>query len=348
MTAAPDFDPDALAGFLHGFLGRPVGDLTIRATSGGMSNPTYFIQTGDWRAVLRKQPGRTLAKSAHAIDREYRVLGALRGSALPVPQPYHYHADPALLGTPFYLMEWVEGRVMDGYALPGVARADRTALFVSMARTMAALHAIDPVAVGLADYGRPGNFFARQLSRWSQLWAQYRKGDDDNPALDRLIAWLEPRVPDDRTNTLFHGDFRIGNLLFHPTEPHVVAVLDWELSTLGHPLADVAFNVQAWSMAPDENGGLLGLDLPALGLPDQDSYLSAYYAAATRPDRLTDFHRAFALFRGAVGSAGVAVRGEAGNNTLPDAALVGQHLARAYARRGLAIALTGDPAHDVA
>lgn len=348
MSPAPDFDPAALAGFLRGFLGRPVADLTIKATSGGMSNPTYFVQTGDWRAVLRKQPGRALAKSAHAIDREYRVLKALHGSALPVPEGYLYHADPGLLGTPFYLMEWVQGRVMEGYALPEVAREDRAALLASMARCMAALHAIDPAAVGLSDYGRPGNFFARQLSRWTQLWAQYRKGDDDNPALDRLIGWLSDRVPQDETSGLCHGDFRIGNLMFHPSEPRVVAVLDWELSTLGHPLADVAFNVQAWSMAPDENGGLLGLDLPALGLPDQDAYLETYYAACGRPDRLTDFHRAFAMFRGAVGSAGVAVRGESGNNTLPDAARVGRHLARAYARRGLAIALTGDPAHDVA
>lgn len=347
MTSAPDFDPAALAGFLRGLLGRRVDDLTIRATTGGMSNPTYFVETGNWRAVLRKQPGRALAKSAHAIDREFRVLKALHGSALPVPEAYHYHADPALLGTPFYLMEWVQGRVMEGYALPGIALPDRAALLASMATTMAALHSIDPAAVGLADYGRQGTFLARQLSRWTQLWAQYRKGDDDNPALDRLIGWLEPRVPDDETSGIFHGDFRIGNLLFHPTEPRVVAVLDWELSTLGHPMADVAFNVQAWSMAPDENGGLLGLDLPSLGLPDQDGYLAAYYAAATRPDRLTDFHRAFALFRGAVGSAGVAVRGEAGNSTLPDSARIGQHLARAYARRGLAIALTGDPAHDV-
>lgn len=347
MTGGPDFAPAALAAFLRGFLGRAVDDLTIRATAGGMSNPTYFVQTGNWRAVLRKQPGRALAKSAHAIDREFRVLRALDGSDVPVPQAYHYHDDASVLGTPFYLMEWIDGRVMDGYALPGVPVADRAALLDSMARTMAALHAVDPGAVGLADYGRPGNFFARQLSRWSQLWAQYRNGDDDNPALDRLIGWLEARVPDDQTSALFHGDFRIGNLMFHPTEPRVVAVLDWELSTLGHPMADVAFNVQAWSMAPDENGGLLGLDLPSLGLPDQDAYLATYYAAATRPDRLTDFHRAFALFRGAVGSAGVAVRGAAGNSTLPDSARIGQHLARAYARRGLAIALTGDPAHDV-
>lgn len=344
MTAAaavatePDFDRSALRAFLEEFLGRDVDDLRIQATEGGMSNPTYFIEAGGWRAVLRKQPGMKLAKSAHAIDREFRVLSALRGSGVPVPEVYHYHEDASVLGTPFYLMEWLEGRVFTSYATPGLDPAERGELYRSMAETMARLHGLDFEALGLSDYGRPGNYFERQIGRWSQLWSQYRQGDDDNPDLDRMIDWLSKRVPDSRRLALCHGDFRIGNVMFHGTEPRVIGVLDWELSTLGHPLVDVAFNTQAWHMAPDENGGLLGLSPGELGIPDEEDYLAAYYAETRNPERLTDFHRVFAMFRGAVGSAGVAVRGELGNSTLPNSAQIGRRLAKAYAARGMAIA----------
>lgn len=333
-----DFEPAALRDFLAGFLGRSVGALSIRATEGGMSNPTYFVETDGWRAVLRKQPRMRLAKSAHAIDREYRVLTTLAASDVPVPRAYHYHDDPALLGTPFYLMEWLDGRVFTAYATPGVTPAERAALYASMCETMAKIHRLDFRALGLGDYGRAGNYFERQISRWSQLWAQYRRDDVDNPDLDRMIAWLGERIPASEELALCHGDFRIGNVMFHPTEPRVVGVLDWELSTLGHPLVDVAFNTQAWHMAPDENGGIVDEDLAALGIPDEDKYLERYYALAGSAERMTDFHRVFAMFRGAVGSAGVAVRGEQGNSTLPDSARVGRFLARAYARRGMAIA----------
>lgn len=345
MTAAPDirrdgpdFEPEALRGFLAGFLGRKVQALSIEPTQGGMSNPTYFVRADDWRAVLRKQPGMKLAKSAHAIDREYRVLNALAATDVPAPKTFHYHEDASLLGTPFYLMEWLDGRVFTEYATPGLRPDERKALYSSMCATMARIHSLDIDAIGLSDYGRAGNYFERQISRWSQLWAQYRKGDDDIPEIDLMIAWLGARIPESEWLTLCHGDLRIGNLIFHPTEPRVIGVLDWELSTLGHPLVDVAFNTQAWNMAGDENGGLLGVDLEALGIPAELDYLDQYYAHMPRFEEMTDFHRVFAMFRGAVGSAGVAVRGELGNSTLPDSARVGRKLARAYASRGMALA----------
>ncbi len=336
-TAGPergvDFEVARLAGYLDALLGgsHPV---EVARTEGGMSNPTYFLRRGDWEAVLRKQPGAVLMPSAHAIDREYRVLNALHGSAVPVPRPLHWCADREVLGTPFYLMERVHGRVFHEYATPGLDRDERRQLFDSMAATMAAIHRLDPAVLGLADYGRPGNYFLRQLSRWSTQWQQFRHGADDNPDLHRIVAWLAERVPESETLALCHGDFRIGNIVFHPSEPRVVGVLDWELSTLGHPLVDVAFNSQAWRMAPDENGGLLGLPLKALGIPSEADYLERYYVAAGSRERMTTFHQVFAMFRGAVGSAGVAVRGEGGNAFLPDAARIGRKLALAYAQRG--------------
>ena len=334
----PDFDPDALAAFLRGFLGRGINVLEVRATTGGMSNPTYFVAADTWRAVLRKKPNMALAKSAHAIDREYQVLKALRHSDVPVPEALHYHDDTRVLGTPFYLMEWLNGRVIDTYAAPVLSRAERPAAYRSMCETMARLHRIDIDAVGLSDYGRSGDYFERQIRRWSQLWQEYRKGDDDYPAIDRMIPWLVQRLPTGTAAALCHGDLRIGNFIFHPTEPRVIGLLDWELSTIGHPLADVAFNTQAWGMAPEENGGLAGLDLCELGIPDVEEYLDSYYRLAGSRERMSDFHRVFAMFRGAVGSAGVSVRGEQGNSTLPNSARVGRMLAKAYARQGMIIA----------
>ena len=333
-----DFDIARLAGYMASALGVGREPLQLQRTEGGMSNPTYFLRSGDWEAVLRKQPGSVLLPSAHAIDREYRVLSALQGSAVPVPRPLHYCADRDVIGTPFYLMERLQGRVFHEYSTAGLTPDERRALFASMGATMAAIHRLDLAALGLTDYGRPGNYFARQLKRWSEQWASFRRGDDDNPALDRIVEWLAERVPESELQTLCHGDFRIGNMMFHATEPRVIGVLDWELSTLGHPLVDVAFNSQAWRMAPDENGGLLGLPLGELGIPSEAEYLERYYALAGSRERMTTFHQVFAMFRGAVGSAGVAQRGEGGNAFLPDAARVGRKLALAYATRGLALA----------
>ena len=329
-----DFEIGRLDDYLRQALPGLAGKLVVDRTVGGMSNPTYFLRRGDWQAVLRKQPNAVLMASAHAIDREYRVLNALRDSAVPVPTPLLYCTDREVVGTPFYLMERIDGRVFDGFAMLGVPAPQRSAMYESMGATMAALHGVDFRAVGLADYGRPGNYFARQLNRWSQQWTQFRRGDDDNPNLDRLVAWLAERVPESHTIALCHGDFRISNLMFHPTEPRVVGVLDWELSTLGHPLVDVAFNTQAWRMATDENGGLLGLPLYDMGIPTEQAYLDRYYRLSGSVERVTTFHQVFAMFRGAVGSAGVAMRGEAGNAFQPNAARVGRRLAHAYAMRG--------------
>jgi aminoglycoside phosphotransferase (APT) family kinase protein len=329
-----DFEVGRLDEHLRGALPGFGGELVVERTVGGMSNPTYFLRRGDWQAVLRKQPNAVLMASAHAIDREYHVLTALRDSVVPVPAPLLYCTEREVVGTPFYLMERIDGRVFESFAMPDVPAGDRREMYDSMGATMAALHSLDFRAVGLGDYGRPGNYFARQLSRWSQQWTQFRRGDDDNPDLDRVVAWLAERVPESDTLALCHGDFRITNMMFHPTEPRVVGVLDWELSTLGHPLVDVAFNSQAWRMATDENGGLLGLPLADMGIPTEEAYLDRYYRLAGSAERMTTFHQVFAMFRGAVGSAGVAMRGEAGNGFLPDAARVGRRLARAYAKRG--------------
>jgi aminoglycoside phosphotransferase (APT) family kinase protein len=329
-----DFDIARLDEYLKSWLGG-VALAQVERTSGGMSNPTYFVTRGDWRGVLRKQPGSVLMPSAHAIDREYRVLSALQGSDVKTPKPYRYCEDREVLGTPFYLMEWLDGRVFQEFALNGLSQGARTECYRSMCGTLAAIHRLDYQKLGLGDFGRPGNYFARQFTRWSSQWRQFRRGDHDNPDLDKIVGWLEERVPESQTLTLCHGDFRIANVMFDASEPRVIGVLDWELSTLGHPLVDLAFNSQAYQMAPDENGGLLGLPLDEMGIPPEQEYLERYYELSGARERLGLFHRVFAMFRGAVGSAGVAVRGDQGNNVLPDAARVGRKLARAYAKRGL-------------
>jgi aminoglycoside phosphotransferase (APT) family kinase protein len=330
-----DFDIARLDEYLRALPGLDSGRLHVQRTEGGMSNPTYFLQRGGWQAVLRKQPAGHVLPSAHAIDREFRVLTALHGSPVPVPRPLHYCSDRDVLGTPFYLMERLHGRVLQTYASPELTRDERMAVFDAMVSTLAAVHRLDLAKFGLTDYGRPGNFFARQLKRFGDQWAQFRRGDDDNPALDRIVSWLHERVPASELLALCHGDFRINNLMFHPSEPRVIAVFDWELSTLGHPLADVAYNTLAWRMAADENGGLLGMRLDELGIPGEPAYLERYYALAGSSERMTTFHKVFAMFRGAVGSTGVAMRGEAGNAFLPDAARVGRKLASAYATKAL-------------
>lgn len=331
-SAAPDFDLARLDAWVRAHVPGSRGAPRLARIRGGQSNPTYFLDYDDAALVLRKQPAGTLLPSAHAIDREYRVMAALATTAVPVPRMIAYCDDRSVVGTPFYLMERVHGRVFAHYALPGCTSADRRAMYMSMAETLAALHAVDPEGVGLADFGRPGNYFERQVARWTRQWQGSRTRD--NPWLERLIEWLPGHIPPGDEAGICHGDFRMGNLLFDPVAPRVVAVLDWELATLGHPLADLAFNAMAWRTLPSEYGGLLGLDLHALGIPTQADYLAHYYAHTGSPLRVAPFHFAFALFRFAVIFEGIAARAAAGNAAADDAREAGL-LGPAFARRGV-------------
>jgi len=332
-----EIDGDRLHAFLSPALGGLVGRPQIERIRGGQSNPTYYVSYEGRRLVLRKQPPGELLPSAHAVDREYRVISALASTSVPVPRAVLYCNDRAVLGTPFYLMERLDGRVFHDSTLPGVPAAERRQMYLSMADTLAALHAVDPVAVGLGDFGRPGNYFARQIARWTRQWEMSRTRED--AAIDRLIAWLPANVPGDDRSTITHGDYRIGNLMFHASQPRVIAILDWELSTLGHPLADLAHSCMVWQTAPAEYGGLAGLPLDELSLPRQADYEARYYTAATAGTaRLAPFHLAFALFRWSVIFEGIAARAKAGNAAAENATEVGR-LSSVFAQR--AAAFTG-------
>ena len=336
MTAAPaEFDLGTLDAFLRSRIPGLAGTPELARISGGQSNPTFFLTYANRRMVLRKKPPGETLPSAHAVDREARVLQALAGSAVPVPPVLLFHADPDVVGTPFYVMERVEGRVYQTADLPGAPRDQRHAMVMSFAETLARLHEVDWQAAGLSDFGRPGNYFARQVGRWTKQWEAQRFRDI--PDLTRLAAWVGANIPeDDGVTALVHGDYRLGNVLFHPTEPRVVAVLDWELSTLGHPLSDLSYAAMTWRSAPEEYGGLLGLDLDALGMPGEEAFLARYTAARTTPaPALTRFHMAFSQFRFAVILEGIAARARSGTAASADALAVGE-LSKAYAKRGVA------------
>jgi aminoglycoside phosphotransferase (APT) family kinase protein len=327
----PAFSP-ALEDYLRQHIGGLEGPMQIAPIAGGQSNPTYFVTFANRRLVMRKQPPGKLLPSAHAVDREFRIISALAGTSVPVPPAVLFCGDARPIGTPFYVMERVDGRIFQDCTLPGVAVQDRRAMYRAMAQTLAALHSVDHTAIGLADYGKPGNYFARQIARWSKQWDLSRTREDAN--VDKLIAWLPEHIPAGELTSIVHGDFRIGNLMFHPTEPRIVAVLDWELSTLGHPLADVAHTAIAWLTATDEYGGLIGIDIDALGIPQLDDYIADYNAAALRPISMSNFHKAFALFRWTVIFEGIAARAKAGNAAAGNASQAGE-LSAVFARRAI-------------
>ena len=324
---------DALDNYLRREISGLEGAMHVERIAGGQSNPTFFATYDNRRLVVRKQPPGKLLPSAHAIDREYRIISALGHTEVPVPPTLLYCSDPAPIGTPFYVMERVEGRIFHDCTLPGISRSDRREMYRAMAATLATFHNVDYAAIGLGDYGKPGNYFARQISRWSKQWELSKTRDDVN--VDKLIRWLPAHIPGDDSTALVHGDYRIGNLMFHPSEPRVVAILDWELSTLGHPLADVAHTAIAWLTASNEYGGLIGVDLDALGIPTLEDYVSDYNAAARTPIELTNFHKAFALFRWTAIFEGIAARAKAGNAAADDASDAGK-LAEIFARRAAA------------
>lgn len=307
------------------------GKLSLEPISGGQSNPTYFVDCGTRRMVLRRKPEGALP-SAHAIDREYRIMGALAGSKVPVPRMIAYCTDAEVLGTEFYLMDRVQGRVFNDPSLPGVSSEDRRAMYFAMADTLAALHSVDWHAAGLGDFGKPGNFFERQISRFSKQYELSRTAP--LPAIEELMSWLPANIPADPTTTISHGDFRIGNLMFHPTEPRVVAVLDWELSTLGHPAADVAYSALGWRLTASQYMGMADHDFAALGIPSESEYLERYMAAAKPSFTMEPFHFAFSLFRLAVIFEGIAARARQGTASADNATDVGA-LAGSFAQAAI-------------
>ena len=324
MSAPPPFDEAALAGYLAAQVEGFRGPLRATRFDGGQSNPTYLLDTASGRYVLRSQPSGALLASAHAVDREFRVLQALHGGAVPVPAPLHLCTDASVAGAMFYVMAHVDGRVLRDPSLPALSPAQRGAHHDAMLRALAAIHSVDVDAAGLGDFGRPGNYFARQTERWT---TQYRASElQPIPAMDALIAALPARCPpDDGRAALVHGDFRIDNVMFAPHAPEVVAVLDWELATLGHPLADLGYLCMALRLPRNPAlPGLGGLDRAALGIPEEAAML-ARYAGLTGHAMPDDwgFVLAFSFFRLAANAQGVAKRAQQGNAASSRAAEAG-------------------------
>jgi aminoglycoside phosphotransferase (APT) family kinase protein len=291
------FDVAALDAWMAGHVAGYAGPLEVAQFRGGQSNPTYQLTTPGCRYVLRRKPPGSLLPGAHAIEREAQVLAALGGVGFPVPQIHALCTDDAVIGTWFYVMSLVEGRIFWDATFPDVPRADRPAYFDAMNATLARLHQVNYVAVGLKDFGRPGNYFQRQIARWSRQYLEDQDAGRD-PYMDRLIAWLPENIPAGDETSIVHGDLRCDNIIFHPEKPVVVAVLDWELSTLGHPLADFAYNAMMYRMPPSVVAGLAGADLAALNIPSEAEYVAAYCrrtGRAAMPD--FDFYVAFNFFR---------------------------------------------------
>jgi aminoglycoside phosphotransferase (APT) family kinase protein len=274
VAQAHAFEVGQLADYMREHVDGFSGALHVEQFKGGQSNPTFLLEAGGERYVMRRKPPGTLLPSAHAIEREYRVIRALADTDVPVPKAYVLCEDARVIGTPFYIMEYVEGRILWDGTLPGVSRDERGALYDEMNRVIAALHSVDPAAIGLADYGKPGNYIERQVARWSK---QYRAAETERiDAADCLIDWLPEHIPPGDESGIVHGDYRMANVIFHPTEPRILAVLDWELSTLGHPLVDFAYHCMTWRMPAAQGRGLDGVDIAALGIPDEAAYLRRY------------------------------------------------------------------------
>lgn len=323
---------EALADWLRQHVGAFEGPLQVTPLAGGQSNPTYRVNAGPHRWVLRRKPAGVLLASAHAIEREYRVMRALAGSGVPVPQMHALCEDAGVIGSSFYVMDFVEGRVFADPALPGLSPNERSRVYDAMNEVIAALHRVDLSATGLSDYGRPSQYLTRQIERWTR---QYRASETERiEAMEQLISWLPAHRPEGDETSLVHGDFRIDNLIFHPTEPRVLAVLDWELSTVGHPLVDLAYHVMAWRVTPTEFRGLKGHDLAALGIPLEPDYLAAYCRRTGRTALPHwDYYLAFNMFRMAAILQGILARALQGSAASADAERTGRQ-ARPMAEAG--------------
>ena len=269
-------DLGALSDYMHKHVAGFSGDLQIQQFKGGQSNPTFMLTAGSQRYVLRTKPAPAakLLPSAHAIEREFRVMDALSKAGFPAARQYALCEDEEVIGRAFYIMEFMDGRVLWDQSMPDMSNAERAAHYDEMNRVIAQLHTIDYKAIGLETYGKPGNYFERQIDRWTR---QYKASETEHiPAMEHLIEWLPQHIPAGEQTTIVHGDYRLDNMIFHPTEPRILAVLDWELSTLGHPLADFSYHCMSWHIVPGLFRGIAGLDLKSLGIPSEEDYLAKY------------------------------------------------------------------------
>jgi aminoglycoside phosphotransferase (APT) family kinase protein len=296
--AQHSFDTQRLNAWMQGHIAGFSGPIEVQQFAGGQSNPTYLVQSPSGRYVLRRKPPGKLLPSAHAVDREFRVLAALKDSPVPVARVHALCEDPEVIGSVFYVMDYVEGRIFWDAVLPEVAAPDRRAIYSEMVRVLAALHSVDYAAVGLGDYGKPGRYIERQVARWTQ---QYRASETEKlEAMERLIEWLPKHIPADEETTIVHGDFRLDNTIFHPTEPRILAVLDWELSTLGHPLVDFAYYCLRFHLPVAEFRGLGGVDAKSSSLPTEAESVAEYCrlrGVPPIPPRDWAYYSAFCMFR---------------------------------------------------
>lgn len=310
VREAHRFDTARLEQYMSSHVESFHGPLRVSQFKGGQSNPTYLLESGIGNYVLRRKPPGKLLASAHAVDREFQVISALYAAGFPVPRPCCLCTDDAVIGTMFFVMEYVDGRIFWTPDLPDLSVQERAALYDNVNQTLADLHNFDYQALGLGDFGKPGNYFERQVSRWTR---QYRASETQTvEAMDRLIDWLPKNVPSDEAAGVVHGDFRLDNMIVHKDEPRVVAVLDWELSTIGHPLADLTYHLMVWQM-PDigiGSAGLRGRDLEQLGIPDEDEYIARYCERTGRKGTIESrgFYSAFNFFRLAAILQGIAGR----------------------------------------
>ncbi|MFH1873091.1 MAG: phosphotransferase [Pseudomonadota bacterium] len=325
VTAQDAFDTTRLAAWMRKHVEGFSGELQVEKFKGGQSNPTFLLTDAKRKYVLRRKPPGKLLPSAHAVDREYRVISALAVTDVPVARTWALCEDDSVIGTMFYIMDCVDGRIMWDPSLPGMSPAERGAIFDEMNRVIAALHQVDQDAVGLTDYGKPDKYLERQVARWSK---QYRASETEKiEAMDKLIDWLPQNIPAGEETSIVHGDFRLDNTVFHPTEPRILAVLDWELSTLGHPLADFAYHCMTWRLSPGQFRGLAGYDLAALGIPAEADYVAAYCERTGRdpiPPRDWEFYMAFNMFRLAGILQGILARALQGNASSTEAIETGK------------------------
>lgn len=315
VLPAHRFDEAALARHLRGQLPGFDGPLTVRQFQGGQSNPTFHLHTAEGEYVLRKKPPGTLLPRAHDVEREHRVMSALRDTDVPVPRMRLMSNDESVIGTAFFIMDYVPGRIFHDPALPTCSPAQRAAIYEDLARVLAALHGVDWRAAGLEGFGRPEGYLQRQVALWTRQWQGARV--EDMPTMDMLAQWLPEHLPsDDEPACIAHGDYRLGNVLIHPSEPRIVAVLDWELATIGHPLADLGYTCLTYHLSPEFSGtkGVAGQDLTGTGIPDEQAFVASYCRHADRePPRSLDAFIVFSMFRLASITAGVWRRGLDGN-----------------------------------